>query len=42
MFEDAPEFCTLKEQITTLEDARDKESVRSRKTLYDERRRLED
>jgi hypothetical protein len=42
MLEDAPEFRRLEGQITTLEGARDKESVRSRKALYNERRRLED
>lgn len=40
MLEDASEFRRLKEQIVTLKDAKDKKSVRSRKTLYNERRRL--
>jgi hypothetical protein len=42
MLADAPEFRRLEEQIATLEGARDKESVLSRKALYNERRRLED
>ncbi|ERF70583.1 hypothetical protein EPUS_07880 [Endocarpon pusillum Z07020] len=42
MLEGALEFRRLEEQIATLEGARDKESIRSRKALYNEKRRLED
>ena len=42
MLEGAPEFRRLEEQIAILEGARDKESIRSRKALYNEKRRLED
>ena len=42
MLEGASEFCRLEEQIATLKGARDKESIRSQKALYNEKRRLED